>query len=56
MCQKGLITYFLVNGITIMKKYVNVKHINLADKLCEKVNNLTKGLLKRWLAKEKGLE
>jgi hypothetical protein len=37
--KKGLISYYKTNGISALKKHMNVKHSLLAKKLDEEVNS-----------------
>jgi hypothetical protein len=38
--QNGLINYSKINGITTMKKHVEVKHLNLVQKFVEEMNSI----------------
>ncbi len=41
--KKGLISYYKKNGITSLKKHVDVEHIVIAKLFEEEVNSLLKG-------------
>jgi len=50
--KKRIISYFKSNGITTLKKHVDVEHTLLTKKFEEEVNSLVKSSLEKQLAKK----
>ncbi len=51
--RKELISYYKTNGITSLKKYVNVDHVIVAKTFKEKMNSSMKGNVKRQPTKKR---
>ncbi len=51
--RKGLISYYKTNGITSLKKHVDVEHTIIAKKFKEEVNSLLKGRKEKQSTKKK---
>ncbi len=45
--RKGLISYYKTNGITSLKKHVDVNHFLIYKKIEKEVNSLMKGNVER---------
>jgi hypothetical protein len=51
--KKSLVSYFKNNGITTLKKHVDVDHGLIVKKIKEELNNNVESPLERWLAKKR---
>jgi hypothetical protein len=51
--RKGLISYYKTNGISTLKKHVDVEHNLLAKKLNEEVNSLMRSQVEKQLVKKR---
>jgi hypothetical protein len=51
--RRGIITYSKINGITTLKKHVDVDHAILAKSFEEEVNSPLRNVLERQLAKKR---
>ncbi len=52
LARKGLISYYKNNGITSLKKHVDVKHFVIVKMFEEEINSLLKAKFKKKTAKK----